>query len=88
MTRVADDSARDRILVEAAQADPRRFADLYEHHFDRIYAFVARRLRDRAAAEDVTADVFHHALANLHRYEWRGIAFASWLYCGALGWVD
>lgn len=69
-----------RALVEAAQSDPRRFAELYELHFDRVYAFVVRRLRDRAAAEDVTADVFHHALANLHRYEWRGIAFSAWLY--------
>lgn len=81
MTRAADSAAaRDRQLVEAAQADPRRFADLYERHFDRIYAFIAKRLRDRGAAEDVTSDVFHHALANLDRYEWRGIAFAAWLY--------
>jgi RNA polymerase sigma-70 factor (ECF subfamily) len=69
----------DRSLVEAAQADPRRFADLYELHFDRVYAYTARRLRDRAAAQDVVADVFHHALANLQNYEWRGIPFLAWL---------
>ena len=80
MTLAAENSSRDRQLIEAAQADPRRFADLYEQHFDRIYAFIAKKLRDRAAAEDLTSEVFHHALANLHRYEWRGIAFAAWLY--------
>ena len=69
----------DRSLVEAAQADPRRFADLYELHFDRVYAYAARRLRDRAAAQDVVADVFHHAFANLQNYEWRGIPFLAWL---------
>lgn len=72
--------ADERGLVEAARANPLRFAELYELHFDRIYAYVARRLRDRAATEDVTADVFHQALAGLSRYEWRGAPFAAWLY--------
>lgn len=72
--------ADERGLVEAARSNPLRFAELYELHFDRIYAYVARRLRDRAAAEDVTADVFHQALAGLPRYEWRGAPFAAWLY--------
>jgi RNA polymerase sigma-70 factor (ECF subfamily) len=56
------------------------FADLYEENFDRIYAYVAKRLRDRTAAQDVTSDVFHHALANLSNYEPRGIPFAAWLF--------
>ena len=28
----------ERLLIEAAKADPRRFAELYERHFDRVYA--------------------------------------------------
>ena len=70
----------ERLLIEAAQVDPRRFADLYELFFDRVYAYVARRVRERADAEDITADVFHRALGNLGTYEWRGAPFASWLY--------
>jgi RNA polymerase sigma-70 factor, ECF subfamily len=69
----------ERLLIEAAQADPRRFAALYERHFDRVYAFIARRARDRAEAEDLTAEVFHQALAHLDRFEWRGIPFVAWL---------
>ena len=69
----------ERLLIEAAKADPRRFAELYELNFDRVYAFIARRGRDRAEAEDLTAEVFHHALANLGRFEWRGVPFAGWL---------
>lgn len=72
--------ADERPLVEAAQKDPARFAELYENHFERVYAYVVRRVRDRAETEDVTSEVFHHALANLHKYEWRGIPFAAWLY--------
>jgi RNA polymerase sigma-70 factor (ECF subfamily) len=44
-----------------------------------VYAFVARRVGDRDAAEDVTSEVFHKALANLQRFEWRGVPFAAWL---------
>ena len=69
----------ERLLIEAAKADPRRFAELYERHFHRVYAFVARRAADRGEAEDVTSEVFHQALAHLGRFEWRGIPFAAWL---------
>jgi len=69
----------ERLLVEAAQRDPSRFAELYENNFDRVYAFIARRVRDRDVAEDLTAEVFQQALANLQRFEWRGVPFAAWL---------
>jgi RNA polymerase sigma-70 factor (ECF subfamily) len=72
--------ADERLLIEAAQKDPARFAELYENNFERVYAYVVRRVRDRAETEDLTAEVFHHALANLHRFEWRGIPFAAWLF--------
>ena len=77
--KVARVDAEERLLVEAAQKDPAKFADLYELHFDRIYAFVARRVRDRDLAEDLTSEVFHKALANLRTYEWRGAPFVAWL---------
>jgi RNA polymerase sigma-70 factor (ECF subfamily) len=67
-------------LVAAAQRDPRRFAELYDAYFDRIYAYAVMRVRDRAAAEDITSDVFHQALKNLPKFEWRGVPFAAWLY--------
>ena len=69
----------ERLLIEAAQRNPGRFAELYERNFERVYAYVARRVRSRAEAEDVTAEVFQQALANLPRFEWRGVAFAAWL---------
>jgi RNA polymerase sigma-70 factor (ECF subfamily) len=71
--------ADERLLVEAAQRNPSRFADLYERHFNRVYAFVLSRVRDRDAAEDLTAETFHKALANLQKYESRGAPFGAWL---------
>lgn len=44
----------ERRLVEAAQRDPARFADLYDNYFELVYAFVARRVHDRAEVEDLT----------------------------------
>jgi RNA polymerase sigma-70 factor, ECF subfamily len=72
--------ADERLLVEAAQQDPARFADLYELHFERVYAYAVRRMSNRTEAEDLTSEVFHQALANLKRFEWRGIPFAAWLF--------
>ena len=71
---------QERLLIEAAQKDPGRFAELYETNFERVYAFIVRRVQDRHEAEDLTAEVFHHALANLARFEWRGVPFAVWLF--------
>ena len=69
----------ERLLVAAAQQDPACFAELYEQNFDRVYGYVSRRVRDREEAEDVTAEVFHEALKNIHRFEWRGVPFSAWL---------
>ena len=34
----------ERLQVEAARQDPARFAELYEDNFERVYAYVARRV--------------------------------------------
>lgn len=70
---------QERRLIEAAQSDPCRFAELYESNFHRVYAFVARRVGSREEAQDVTAEVFHQALRNIGRFQWRGVPFAAWL---------
>ena len=75
-----DREAEERRLVEAAQRDPARFADLYENCFALVYAYVARRVRSRHEAEDLTAEVFHKALRSLPRFKWTGAPFGAWLF--------
>jgi RNA polymerase sigma-70 factor (ECF subfamily) len=70
----------DRLLIEAAQADPARFVEIYERYVDRIYAFVSRRSENRAAAEDITSQVFEQALGAIGRFEWRGLPVSVWLF--------
>lgn len=70
----------DRLLIEAAQADPARFVEIYERYVDRIYGFVSRRSENRAAAEDITSQVFEQALGAIGRFEWRGLPVSVWLF--------
>lgn len=80
MARGRNSGPDERLLIEAAQRDPSRFAALYDANFERVYAFIVRRVHVRHEAQDLTSDVFHQALANLERFEWRGKPFAAWLY--------
>ncbi|MDX6384550.1 MAG: polymerase sigma-70 factor, subfamily [Blastocatellia bacterium] len=77
---IRQDEAEERRLVEAAQRDPARFADLYESFFELVYSYVIRRVHNRPEAEDLTAEVFHRALRSLPRFKWTGAPFASWLF--------
>src|SRR5205814_249964 len=55
-------------LERARDRDPEALAAFFEAYFDRIYALVYRLLGNRAAAEDVTQEVFlkvHRAVDRL-----------------------
>ena len=78
--KAARKETAERLLIAAAQKEPSRFAELYEQNFERVYAFIARRLRNRDEAEDLTSEVFQRALANLARFRWRGAPFGAWLF--------
>lgn len=77
--RALTNETDERLLIEAAQRDPVHFAELYESNFDRVYGFLARRVSNREEAQDLTAEVFHQALASIGRFEWRGAPFSTWL---------
>jgi RNA polymerase sigma-70 factor, ECF subfamily len=77
--KATEHEAEERRLIEAAQRDPGRFAEIYEAHFARVYAFVARRVPTREEAEDLTAEVFQQALSGLGGFEWQGTPFIAWL---------
>lgn len=73
------DETEERRLVEAAQQDRACFGDVYERYFELVYGYVARRVRNRAATEDLTSEVFRKALANIDRFKWTGAPFGAWL---------
>jgi RNA polymerase sigma-70 factor (ECF subfamily) len=79
--RVPEKTREDeRRLVEAAQRDRARFSEVYEEYFELVYAYIARRTRNREEAEDLTAEVFRKAFEHLPRFKWTGAPFAAWLF--------
>ncbi len=64
----------------AHNTDSESFAALYERTFPRVYAYVAALLRDRAAAEDVTAQAYEHAYRKRSRYRPGRGSPEAWLF--------
>lgn len=71
---------REQELVEAAQRDPVQFKALYNLYYERIFLYIWQRMEDKDQAHDVASQVFLKAMSNLHKYQFRGVPFASWLY--------
>jgi len=74
------DLDRERALVERSRSDALAFAELYDFYLPRIYGFIARRVGERAVAEDLTAMTFERALGTIRRGDFRNESFGGWLY--------
>lgn len=66
--------------VQRAKSDPAYFAPLYKKYHEQIFRYIYQRMDDEEMAFDITSQVFLKAIKNLHKYEYRGVPFASWLY--------
>jgi RNA polymerase sigma-70 factor (ECF subfamily) len=77
-TRLEPD--RERALVERSRFDASAFGELYDFYLPRIYGFVARRVGERAVAEDLTATTFERALGTIRRGDFRNESFGGFLY--------
>jgi RNA polymerase sigma-70 factor (ECF subfamily) len=56
------------------------FEDLYRNTFPRVYAYVASLLRDRSAAEDVTAQAFERAYRKRGGFSARRGSPEAWVF--------
>lgn len=80
--RAAEESGSktDEDLVRAMQSgDDRAFEMLYERYFDKMYAFVVRRVGHHQTAEDLVSDVFMKAFTHRQAFVWR-TSFSAWIY--------
>jgi len=76
-------------LVDKAKAyDKEALGQLYDHFYNKIYEFIYYRISNHYEAEDLTEQVFHKAIKNLNRFEWRGAPFSSWLFRIAVNEVN
>ena len=67
-------------LPPAAAAGAESFESLYERTFPKVYAYVASLVRDRAAAEDVTAQAFERAYRKRRSYRRSRGSVDAWLF--------
>lgn len=69
------------LAVQRAKQDPRHFGVIYEHYFEQLYRFIFKRLGgNEAVAGDLVQQAFMKAMANIQKYEDRGVPFSAWLY--------
>ncbi len=64
----------------AARSRSESFASLYERTFPKVYAYALSLLRDRAAAEDVTAQAFERAYRKRRSYRASRGSLDAWLF--------
>jgi RNA polymerase sigma-70 factor (ECF subfamily) len=64
-----DDDAR--LMLAFKAGDRRAFDELFERYTPRLHSFLARMIRDRGRAEELTQDVFIRLYTAAERYEAR-----------------
>jgi RNA polymerase sigma factor (sigma-70 family) len=64
----------------AAEMATESFGALYERTFPRVYAYVASLVRDRASAEDVTAQAFERAYRRRRSYRPARGSAEAWVF--------
>lgn len=73
-------AANDGRLIARARSDPEAFVRLYRKHYDAIFRYCAHRLFERAAAEDVTSQVFLKVVEKFGSFKGDEKRFRNWLY--------
>ncbi len=71
---------KEQEIVFKAQQNPAFFAPLYDHYFPKVYNYVYHRVNNTQLAEDLVAEIFYKALANIGSFKWQNRSFACWLY--------
>lgn len=67
--------------IELAKKDHRYFGALYERYFEQMYRFIFKRLGgNEEVSGDLVQQTFMKAMANIGKYEDRGLPFSAWLY--------
>ncbi len=80
MSEIVHGLTNEPAWVARAVADPAAFAALYDHYFPRIYNYVRYRVVDAPTADDLTAQIFERALADLASYRQDRAPFGAWLF--------
>lgn len=70
----------DALALRAQDGDTSALAELYDMYVQDIYRFVSFKTRNRAAAEDVTSDIFLTVVSKLNQFNANKGSFRTWIY--------
>lgn len=74
------ESLSEEEIVMLAKEDPRYFDFLYKKYFQPLFLFINRRTDREQLTKDICQETFIKAMLNIHKFEFRGYPFSSWLY--------
>jgi RNA polymerase sigma-70 factor (ECF subfamily) len=69
-----------RWIRRAKEGDQAALVEIYERHYDAVYAYLYYRLGDPATAEDLAGEVFVRLVERISSYTYRGRPILAWLY--------
>jgi RNA polymerase sigma-70 factor, ECF subfamily len=73
------DPEREHALIARGRTDSTAFGELFDHHLPRLYAYVARRVGDRTAAEQITAATMQRGHEVIQSGTLREASLGGWL---------
>lgn len=74
-------------MIRLAQKDVNAFGPLYDAHFNTVFGFIFKRIRNQPLTGELTSIVFMKAMNSLPKYKITGAPFSSWLIRIALNEV-
>lgn len=67
-------------IVDAFSSNPEVFEEVYNHYFEAILKFLAKKTMSADIAYDLTSETFLKAFNTFHKFKWTGISIKVWLY--------
>lgn len=68
------------LVKKAKDQNPEAFGKIYDEYVDQIFRYIYYKVGNFAEAQDLTGQTFLKAFENIGSYEFRDVAFSSWLY--------
>lgn len=69
----------ERLLKDIAE-DPRKFGEVFDAYYSKIFGYAFRRTANYDAAKDIAAETFLRAYTGIGKFKWRNISILHWLY--------
>lgn len=72
--------SNEKELIERIKENPREFEIIYNEYFDRIFAYIIKRILDYDRAKDISSEVFIKAFLSVQKFKWTNTPVVIWLF--------